>query len=52
MNCLINKTIHSHLTTGRKLDVITRYVKMKYRVNIDKASIQKRLQLLDLDYAV
>jgi hypothetical protein len=51
MNCLINKTIYSHLREGRKPEVIARYVKMKYRVNIDKSSIQKRQQLLDLDYA-
>lgn len=51
MNCLINKTIYSHLRKGRKLEVIARYVKLKYRVNIDKLSIQKRLQQLDLDYA-
>jgi len=51
MNCLINNTIYSHLRKGRKLEVISRYVKMKYRVNIDKVSIQKRLLLLDLDYS-
>jgi hypothetical protein len=51
MNCLINKTIYSHLRKGRKLEVIARYVKMKYKVNIDKVSIQKRLQIHDLKYA-
>jgi len=51
MNCLINKTIYSHLSKGRKLEVIVRYVKIKHRVNIDKSSIQKRLQMLNLEYA-
>ena len=48
MNCLINKTIYSHLRNGRKLEVIARYVRMKYRVNIDEVSIQNRLQQFDL----
>ncbi len=50
MNCLINKTISSNLKKGRKLEVIARYVKLKYKVSLDKVAMQKRLQTYGLEY--
>lgn len=50
MNCLINNTIDSYLRKGRKVEVVKRYIRMKYRVQIDNVSIAKRMQTLNLAY--
>lgn len=50
MNCLINNTIDSYLRKGRKVEVVKRYIRMKYRVHIDSISMTKRVQMLNLEY--
>lgn len=50
MNCLINNTIDSYLRKGRKVEVVKRYIRMKYRVHIDNMSMTKRMQMLNLEY--
>ena len=50
MNCLINNAIDFNLKKGRKIEVINRYRRMKYRVQIDNFSIMKRMQSLNVQY--
>ncbi len=50
MNCLINNTIDSYLKKGRKVEVVKRYIRMKYRVQIDNVSMAKRMETLNLAY--
>lgn len=50
MNCLINNTIDSYLRKGRKVEVVKRYIRMKYRVHIDSISMTRRMQVLNLEY--
>lgn len=50
MNCLINQTIDRYLRRGRRLEVITRYIRLKYRVNIESSALSKRLDVLNLNY--
>ena len=46
MTCLINNVIDFSLQKGKRLEVIKRYIQIKYRVNIDNLSIKKRMTLL------
>jgi len=50
MNCLINDAIDFNLKRGRKIEVIHRYLRLKYRVQIDNFSIAKRMQALNIQY--
>jgi hypothetical protein len=50
MNCLINNAIGTNLKKGRKVEVISRYIRMKYRVTIDNFSMARRMQKLKLNY--
>jgi hypothetical protein len=50
MNCLINNAIDSNLKKGRKIEVIKRYIRMKYSVRIDNFSMARRMQMLNLNY--
>lgn len=49
MNCLINDTIRRYMNKGRKVDVIARYLRMKYHVAIDAAVLKKRMNTLELN---
>ncbi|UII28186.1 hypothetical protein LVD15_07110 [Fulvivirga maritima] len=44
MNCVIDNSILFHLRQGRKMEVIRRYIKMKYRINMDMATLKKRVK--------
>lgn len=46
MDCLINQTIDQHAKRGRKLEVIGRYIRLKYHVHIENSALIKRLELL------
>lgn len=46
MNCLIDKTINRYAAKGERAEAIRRYIRMKYRINIDTEAIKKRLQNL------
>ncbi|WP_176723313.1 hypothetical protein [Roseivirga misakiensis] len=50
MNCLINETADRYLRKGRKIEVISRYIRLKYRISIENAALAKRLQLMNLNY--
>jgi len=50
MNCLINEAIDKYLRRGKRIDVIRRYIKMKYRINIDTMSIKQRIKALKVNY--
>jgi hypothetical protein len=42
MNCVIDTLINHQLKKGRKLDVLKRYLRMRYRINIDEMALIKR----------
>lgn len=44
MNCLIDKTIDKYYTRGKKVEVIKRYIRMKYRISIDTEVLKARLE--------
>lgn len=44
MNCLIDRTIKEHYMKGKNAEIIKRYIRMKYRVNIDLKALKTRLQ--------
>lgn len=48
MNCVINNSITDHLKKGKKLEVIRRYIEMKYRVSIDLESLRERIKMMNL----
>jgi hypothetical protein len=50
MNCVINETVKSALEKGKKLDVIARYIRLKYHIQIDIASIRQRVNLVKMNY--
>lgn len=47
MNCVIDKSILYHLRKGKKAEVIRRYIKMKYRVNMDISALKERVKNLN-----
>lgn len=46
MNCLIDNTINRYAAKGKRAEAIRRYIRMKYRINIDLEAIKKRLKNL------
>lgn len=48
MNCLINKTADHYLRKGKRIEVIARYIRLKYRISIENAALTKRLQLMNV----
>lgn len=50
MNCVINNVIDTYLRKGKKIEVIRRYIRMKYRIYIDLTSIKERIKLLKMNY--
>ncbi len=44
MNCLIDTTINKYYTRGKKVDVIIRYIRMKYRISLDPEVLKARLK--------
>ena len=52
MNDIINNTIDFYVKQGRQLAVIRRFVRLKYRVNIDKSAFRERVKSLRLEYEV
>jgi hypothetical protein len=50
MNCVINNSIVDNLKKGKKLEVIRRYIEMKYRVNIDAESLKERIRMMNLKF--
>jgi len=52
MNDIINNAIDFYVRQGRKIEVIRRYVRLKYRVNIDRSAFQKRVKNSRLEYEI
>lgn len=52
MNDIINNAIDFYVKQGRKIEVIRRFVRLKYRINIDKSAFQERVKSLRLEYEV
>lgn len=52
MNCVINNSIVDNLKKGKKLEVIRRYIEMKYHTNIDLSALKERVKAMNmkLDY--
>ncbi len=50
MNCLINETIDRYLQKGRRVEVIARYMSLKYRMKVETAVLLKRAETLRLNY--
>ncbi len=48
MQDLINKIIAMYVRQGRKMEVIRRYLRIKYHINIDMQSMQQRLDAMKL----
>lgn len=46
MNCLIDETLKKALGRGKRPAVIARYLRMKYKVVADSASLKKRIEHL------
>jgi len=42
MNCVINSLINHQLQKGRNINVLKRYLAMRYRIKIDELALQKR----------
>jgi hypothetical protein len=52
MNCLIDNVLMRYLNKGKTIEVIKRYIKLKYRINIDVESIKQRVRLHEMNYKV
>lgn len=50
MNCVINNVINSYHKKGKKVEVIRRYIRMKYHITMDIASIRERIRSMNMDY--
>jgi hypothetical protein len=48
MNCVINNSIVDNIKKGRTLEVIRRYIQMKYRTSMDMRALKERVKLLNL----
>lgn len=46
MNCIIDKSILRFLKQGEKAEVIRRYIRMKYRIDIDLPTLNARVKNL------
>lgn len=46
MSCLIDAAIERSVKEGRRIEVIRRFIRLKYRIKMDRDSIVKRIQIL------
>lgn len=52
MNDIINNAIDFYVRQGRKIEVIRRYIRLKYRVSIDRSAFYQRVKSMHLEYEV
>lgn len=52
MNCIIDRLLTEAKAKGKRLDVIRRYMRMKYKIQIDTQALQERLRTLQLEPGV
>lgn len=50
MNDIINNAIDFYVRKGRKIEVIRRYVRLKYKISIDKNAFHQRVKNMRLEY--
>ena len=43
MNCLIDSALQFLVNRNKSLKVIRRYIRMKYKINIDERALEQRL---------
>lgn len=43
MNCLIDEALQRYADRAHKAEVIRRYIRLKYRISIDRESMKQRL---------
>lgn len=43
VTCLITKTTKHYLAKGKKIEVIARYLRMRYKISIDLNVLRKRV---------
>lgn len=43
MKCIIDETVDTAVRKNKKVDVIARYLRMKYRLNIDTIALKQRV---------
>ncbi len=48
MNCVINNSITDNLRKGKKIEVIRRYIQMKYGISIDVVALKERIKSMNL----
>ena len=48
MNCLIDNALKQYVSKGKKPDVIRRYIRLKYRITIDRAVMLERIKALKI----
>lgn len=47
MQDIIDKALQTYYKKGKEVDVLRRYLKLKYKTNIDTASIRTRLHTIE-----
>ena len=52
MNDIINNAIDYYVKQGRKIEVIRRYIRLKYKVSIDRSAFNERVKSMRLEYEV
>ena len=52
MNCLIDNVLSRYLKKGKRIDVIRRYMRLKYHINIDVESLKNRIRSNKMQYEI
>ena len=50
MNDIINNSIDYYIKKGKNIEVIRRFIRLKYRISIDSAALHQRIKHLRLNY--
>ncbi|MHA7099782.1 hypothetical protein BXY85_1900 [Roseivirga pacifica] len=50
MNCIINDTIARYWKKGINPDVLARYIAIKHRISVDKSTIFRRIEAMNLNF--
>ena len=48
MKDIINTVVEEYGRRGKSVDVIRKYLKTKYRINIERSALLKRLEFLNI----
>jgi hypothetical protein len=50
MNCIIDSAIEKYVAQGKKLEVVKRYLQIKYKINMDLPSLRERIKARAKNY--